>query len=106
MSESKRISAEEFAAHAAELLEGHEPVTIEKNGEVIGRYVPVPNGHVTNGVSTTIRSRKGSPEALLARQQLNELLQKIYAESGLTEDEWVAEFLRDDPVPEDSRSTS
>jgi hypothetical protein len=106
MSESKRVSAEEFAAHAAELLEGHEAVTIEKNGEVVGRYVPAPNGHAVSGVIGIKPSRKGSPEARENRKQLDRLLQKIYAEAGLTEEEWVAEFLRAAPTPDDSRSES
>ena len=45
----KRVPAEEFARHAAEYLEGTEPVSVEKDGEVIGQYVPTSNGHGSNG---------------------------------------------------------
>ena len=45
----KRVPADEFARHAAEYLEGTEPVSVEKDGEIIGRDVPVPNGHAANG---------------------------------------------------------
>jgi hypothetical protein len=102
----KRVPVEEFAEHAAEYLEGHDAVTIEKDGQVIGRYVPEPNGHATNDVAITRNHRKGSPEARAARERLEHMLQEMYARTGLTEDEFVAAFLADDPVRDDGSTES
>jgi hypothetical protein len=101
MSESKRVSAEEFVAHAAELLESHEPVTIEKNGEVIGRYVPAPNGHAVNGVIGTKPSSKDKSKARASADALRQTLREIYARTGMTEDELAAYFDMTKPFPYD-----
>src|SRR5437762_10696492 len=63
MKQIKRVPAEEFAKHAAEYFEGHEAVSIEKDGEVIGRYIPMPNGQSANG--TGARPRPVKPKAEL-----------------------------------------
>jgi hypothetical protein len=58
MKQIKRVPAEEFARHAAEYLEGHEAVSIERDGEVIGRYFPTPNGHSVNGATAQDQAAK------------------------------------------------
>jgi len=107
----KRIPADEFARHAAEYLEGSEPVSIEKDGEVIGRYVPAPNGHSINGARTTAQSAndntteldwsKVDPESRAIIGRLQETLQKIYARTGMTEDEFADLLDPSKPFPYD-----
>jgi hypothetical protein len=97
----KRVPADEFARRAAEYLEGSEPISVEKDGEVIGRYVPVPNGHSINGtVSDEERGRKKA-EARAAFERLHATLQQVYAETGMTEDELVDLLDPGKPFPYD-----
>jgi hypothetical protein len=102
MKEIKRVPAEEFAEHAAEYLEGDEAVSIEKNGEVIGRYVPEPNGHAVNGVAAIKPMRKDTPEARASLEALRQTLQEIYDETGMTEEELASYFDMTKPFPYDT----
>jgi hypothetical protein len=106
----KRVPADEFARHAAEYLEGSETVSVEKDGEVIGRYVPVPNGESSNGVSSGVRSeeerRIRKAEAGKAFERLHPVLQEIYARTGMTEDELVDLLDPKKPFPYDVDSES
>jgi hypothetical protein len=118
----KRVPADEFARHVAEYLEGTEPVSVEKDGEVIGRYVPVPNGHAANGTGTQAQSRrygdfseaellreleKGiSPEDLARIRKSAEMLKAIYDRAGLTEEEFAEYFDMTKPFPYDSKPDS
>ena len=107
----KRVPADEFARHAAEYLEGTEPVSVEKDGEVIGRYVPTPNGHAANGTPSSSqglsRIREDidwsvvRPESRATLEQLRRVLQEVYAETGLTEDELAEYFDVTRPFPYD-----
>ena len=97
----KRVPAEEFAEHAAEYLEGTEPVSVEKDGEVIGRYVPTPNGHAVNGVVSDEDRRKNKAELRAHFARLQGVLQEIYAETGMTEDEFADLFDTKKPFPYD-----
>jgi hypothetical protein len=100
----KRVPAEEFARHAADYLEGSEPVVVERDGEVIGRYVPSPNDHATNGVHTAAADeerRRKKAEAAAAFERLHKTLQSIYAETGLTEDEFADLMDPGKPFPYD-----
>lgn len=107
----KRVPAEEFARRAAEYLEGTEPVSIEKDGAVIGQYVPTPNGHASNGTAgggqgpsyphvdldwSTVR-----PESRATLERLRHTLQQVYAETGMTEDELADYFDMTKPLPYD-----
>ena len=107
----KRVPADEFARRAAEYLEGTEPVAVEKDGEVIGRYVPTPNGHASNGTPSpdhrpshrhdeldwsTVR-----PESRATLERLRRVLEEVYAETGLTEDELADYFDMTKPLPSD-----
>jgi hypothetical protein len=99
----KRVPANEFADHAAEYLEGTEEISIEKDGAVIGRYVPVPNGHSANGTQALGARRTISPEARERLERLNRTWEAIYAETGLTEDDFLAES-EPSPSGDDPRS--
>jgi hypothetical protein len=103
----KRVRAEVFAKHAAEYLEGTETVAVEKDGEVIGRYVPTPNGYASNGTvpengaisDKERRRRKAESRAAFAR--LRSVLQEVYKETGLTEDEFADLMDPGKPFPYD-----
>jgi hypothetical protein len=97
----KRVPADEFARHAAEYLEGSETVSVEKDGEVIGRYVPTPNGHVVNGVDSQEDRRRKKAEARAAFAELQQVLQGIYARTGMTEGELVDLLDPSKPFPYD-----
>jgi hypothetical protein len=57
----KRVPAEEFAEHVGEYLAGSEPVSVERDGEAIGQYVPTSNGHVSNS---------STPEGTLSNEEI------------------------------------
>lgn len=107
----KRVPAEDFARHAAEYLEGSEPISVERDGEVIGCYVPAANGHVLNGTQSTRQSANGDdveldwskvrPESRAIIERLQSTLQKIYAETGLTQDEFADLLDPSKPFPYD-----
>ena len=112
----KRVPADEFAKHVAEYLEGSDTVSVEKDGEVIGRYVPASNGHALNGTQSNRQSANGDdieldwskvdPESRAIIQQLQETLQGIYARTGMTEDELVDLLDPKKPFPYDLDSES
>ena len=103
----KRVPADEFARHAAEYLEGTEPVSVEKDGEVIGRYVPTPNGHAATHADTTSGTsgeallrelEKGiDPESLAIIRRLDRIFQGISERTGLTEEE-LADLYRSEKL--------
>ena len=97
----KRVPADEFARHAAEYLEGSETVAVEKDGEVIGQYVPSPNGHALNGVSADEDRDVKRAEARAAFERLQQVLQGVYARTGMTEDELVDLLDPSKPFPYD-----
>lgn len=97
----KRVPADEFARHAAEYLEGSEPVSVEKDGEVIGRYVPTPNGHASNSAGSDEERRRRKTESREAFARLRTVLQEIYDETGLTEDEFADLMDPSKPFPYD-----
>jgi hypothetical protein len=97
----KRVPADEFAEHAAEYLEGAEPVSVEKDGAVIGRYVPAPNGHAVHRARSDEERRKNKAELRAHFERLQATLQEIYAETGMTEDEFADLFDTKKPFPYD-----
>ena len=107
----KRVPAEEFAERAAEYLEGTEPVAVEKDGEVIGRYVPMPNGHGKKGAGSNGRTldeallrelEKGiDPESLATIRRLDRRFEEVYERTGLTEEEFANLFDTKKPFPYD-----
>ena len=99
----KRVPADEFADHAAEYLAGSEEIAVVQDGEVIGRFVPSPNGPRSNGASSRTEPRRDPAEVKRAFDELRQVLQQIYAETGLTEDQFVDLFLMD---PDDGPSSN
>lgn len=122
----KQVSAEEFAAHAAEYLAGAEPIAVEQDGRIVGRYEPTANGHAINGAEDddlvlpppprdgplspgfhvddeTLRKleERISPESLAIVRELDRTLQRIYEETGLTEDEFADLMDPGKPFPDD-----
>ena len=107
----KRVPADEFVRHAAEYLEGSETVSVEKDGEVVGRYVPAPNGRTSDVTSAMPQTSNGDaveldwtridPESRAIIQRLQETLQGIYARTGMTEDELVDLLDPSKPFPYD-----
>lgn len=109
----KRVSADEFAAHAAEYLRADEPLEVEQDGRVIGRYRPAPleehtadaptppNGHASNGATTRRRTWSIDPRTHEAVEELDRLLKQIYAETGMTEDEFADLLDPGKPFPYD-----
>ena len=112
----KRVPADEFARHAAEYLEGSEIVSVEKDGEVIGQYVPAPNGHAPDqapssrqpgyGDDIELDWSKVDPESRVIIERLQETLRDIYARTGMTEDELVDLLDPKKPFPYDLDSES
>jgi hypothetical protein len=97
----KRVPADEFARHDAEYLEGSETVSVEKDVEVIGRFVPAPNGHALNGGSSNEDRPRKRAEARAAFAELQQVLQGIDARTGMTEDELVDLLDPSKPYPYD-----
>jgi hypothetical protein len=97
----KRVPADEFAERAAEYLAGTEPLSIEKDGEILGYYTPVPNGHTANGTASIPRKRKNTPEAIESYERLKETIRRIRERNGMTEDEFADLFDLTKPFPYD-----
>lgn len=109
----KRIDAAEFAADAATYLAAGEPLDIEQDGRVIGRYrpapvaaastqagAPPPNGHATNGAAVDEVASNAEFEELSDR--LQRTLDEIYARTGMTEEEFASYFDLTKPFPLDA----
>jgi hypothetical protein len=80
----KHIGVREFKDRANALLSADEPLIIERHGRAIGAYIPF-----------------GQPDreaAANAAKALTTTLDALYAQTGMTEDDLVAEFLRDDDI--------
>jgi hypothetical protein len=116
MEHIKRVAADEFAEHAAAYLAGEEAVLVEKDGEVIGRYVPERNGHAASDASA-VPDASGSvnlrrleegidPESMAIIRQLDQLLEKVYEEAGMTEEEFASYFDMTKPSPKGGSSAS
>ena len=57
------------------------------------------NGHTTNGIAGIQPKRKDTPEARASVERLRHVLQKIYDETGMTEDEFASYFDMTKPYP-------
>lgn len=109
----KRISADEFAAHAAEYLRSDEPLEVEQDGRVIGQYRPgatVQAGedaltpspcYAANGTAAAKLNWSVDPQKHDALEALDRLLKQIYAETGMTEDEFADLLDPKKPFPYD-----
>jgi hypothetical protein len=86
----KHVGVREFRDHATQYLAGDEPLSIERYGVPIGIYWPAGGGS---------RSRKGSKEANEALDRLERTVQKVLAETGMTEEELSRLFDLTIPFP-------
>jgi hypothetical protein len=84
MSKIERVPIEKLAEH----LEGTRRIAVEKNGKIVGFYIP--RGKPPERKSFEERDwSKTDPEARRMAEELHETLQKMYASTGMTEDEFV-----------------
>ena len=83
----KRVGVREFRDHATKYLHGEEAVTIERNGEPIGIYIP------TGGAER----KKRAAEAMA---RLERTVERVLAETGMTEDELSRLFDLSVPIEE------
>jgi NADH:ubiquinone oxidoreductase subunit B-like Fe-S oxidoreductase len=82
----KRVGVREFRDHATQYLGGDEVVAVERHGQPIGFYIP------------TGASRKESFTQALER--LEQTVQRMVEETGLSEDELSRLFDPNQPLPE------
>jgi hypothetical protein len=81
----KAVGVREFKDQANALLNADEPLIIKRHGRAIGAYIPF--------------QRADKAAAARAADKLAATLEALYAETGMTEDAFVAAFL-DDTVPD------
>jgi hypothetical protein len=83
MTAMTRVPIEQLAEH----LHGTRPIAVEQHGKIVGEYHP--KGYLRVSVSDyeSLDWSNVKPESRAAVDQLQETLQKIYEETGLTEDE-------------------
>ncbi len=82
----KRVGVREFRDHATAYLAGDEVLAIERHGQPIGFYIPTSAG------------RRATFEHALER--LEQQVQHVLAETGLTEDELSRLVDLREPVPD------
>src|SRR5687768_17491630 len=88
----KRVGVREFRDHATKYLAGDEALTIERNGEPIGIYIP-----------TAPSSRQRKVEAMA---RLEAAVQRLLDATGMTEEELGDYFDLSKPLPEESEHAS
>jgi hypothetical protein len=70
----RNVGVREFRDHATTYLSGKDPVAVSKHGQVIGFYIPV---------------ERDKHQAERALALLSETVERVLANTGLTEDELV-----------------
>ncbi len=85
----KRVGVREFRDHATQYLAGNEVLTIERHGQPIGFYIP-----------TGASPQESFAQAL---ERLERTVQRVVAETGLTEEELSRLFDLNQPVPNQPR---
>jgi antitoxin (DNA-binding transcriptional repressor) of toxin-antitoxin stability system len=75
----KHVGVREFKDHANALINAAEPLVIERHGQPVGFYLPLP--------------RSDRAAALAAAERLAETTDAIRTQMGWSEDELVAAFL-------------
>ncbi len=81
----KRVGVREFRDHATQYLASGEVLAVERHGRAIGFYIPV--------------SPAPEEERQRAVTQLGIAVERLLAESGLSEDELAAVLDRAQPAP-------
>ena len=82
----KRVGVREFRDHATQYLAGDEVLVIERHGEPIGFYIP-----------TGASRRESFAQAL---ERLEQTVQRVLAETGLSEEELSRLYDLSAPVPD------
>ena len=82
----KRVGVREFRDHATKYLAGDEVLAIERHGEPIGFYVPPGTGR-----------RRDRAESM---KRLERAIERVLAETGLTEEELARFFDLNEPMPD------
>lgn len=82
----KSVGVREFRDHATKYLAGEESLTIERNGEPIGYYIPT--------------KRRDTAKIQAAMERLGEAVDRLLAATGLTEDELADAMDVKKPMPE------
>jgi hypothetical protein len=75
MAELRHVGVREFRDHATSFLSGSEPIAVNKYGRVIGFYIPV---------------ARDDEDVARALARVAASVERILAESGMSEDELVA----------------
>jgi hypothetical protein len=83
----RRAEAQEFCDNACQFVEGDEVITIERDGEPFGYYIPA------RVVSEPVRKER-------AFERLGEVVQQILDRTGMTEDELARLFDLSVPLDE------
>lgn len=91
----KRVGVRDFRDHATRYLAGDEALTIERHGEPIGFYIPV---GASRRESPVAFNRKG--DFVQALERLEQTVDRILMETGLTEDALSRLFDLNEPLPE------
>jgi len=87
----KHVGVREFRDHATKYFAGDEVVAIERHGETIGYYMPAKH--------EPTKSLKVSKAE--AWDRLEESIQRILDQTGLTREEFERWFDLSQPIPED-----
>jgi hypothetical protein len=72
MAKLKNVGVREFRDHATTYLSGPDPVAVSKHGQVIGFYIPV---------------ERDQEQAKRSLEKLGATVEKVLADSGLSEEE-------------------
>lgn len=95
----KRIGVREFGDQATQLLLGDEVVEVERDGRSVGIYIPSHRDQSsTNKYIVSTKAPKAEADEALAR--FEEMVKRVMAETGLTEDELSDLFNLNIPLPE------
>jgi len=101
----RRVPAEEFQNRASEYLDASETLAIERNGTLIGHYVPVGGETPPNGAAGTKKSSNGPPatpdEWRKALAEFDRAVEHVLAESGMTREELADLLDLSEPLPHD-----
>jgi hypothetical protein len=85
----KTVGVREFNDQIPDYVPGGEIITVERDGEPIGYYLPLP-------------PRRSPEELQQAIERLERVVQRALEESGMTEDELADLFDVSKPFPYDS----
>jgi hypothetical protein len=85
----RRVGVREFRDHATQYLAGQEVLAIERHGRPIGFYIPTEAG-----------PQESFAQAL---ERLEQTVQRVLEETGLTEDQLSRLFNVKEPLPDGPR---